>query len=122
MEPHPQGTPLRARLATMSSFELAAITVNNIDQVEGEMVRFDGSDVVLSATWLRAVTGNGYIGNGWTVRIPQANVTSVEQKRFSWWRSGIVIGALVAGTTLGFEALGVNIYGGVVGGGGGSAK
>jgi hypothetical protein len=31
----PQGTPVRARLSTMSQFELSQITVNNIDQVEG---------------------------------------------------------------------------------------
>jgi len=122
MVAHPQGTPLRASLGTMSAFELYAITVNNIDQVEGELVRLDGADMVLSATWLHAVTGNGYAGNGWTVRIPQANVTAVEEKRFSWWRSGVVIGAVVAGTTLGFEALGVNVYGGLSGGGGGTQK
>jgi hypothetical protein len=118
----PQGTPMRLHLNTLSSFELNAITVNNINQVEGEMVRVDGTDVVLSATWLEAITNNGYAGNGWTVRIPESNVTAVEQKRFSWWRSGVVMGALVVGTTLGFDALGVNIYSNGGGGTGGSTK
>jgi hypothetical protein len=120
---HPQGTPLRTRLSRMQSFELYQITVNNIDQVEGEMVQLDGSDLVLSATWLQAVTGNGYPGNGWTVRIPQVDVTGMEQKRFSWWRSGVVFAAVALGTTLGFEAMGVNIYrGGGSGGGGGQQQ
>lgn len=116
---HPQGTPLRANLSRMSSFELSQITVNNIDRVEGEMVRIDGSELVLSATWLAAVTGNGYPGNGWTVRIPEADVNGVELKKFSWWRTGVVVGGLVAATFLGFEALGVGPFGGSAPGGGG---
>jgi hypothetical protein len=116
---HPQGTALRAHLGDMSSFELAQITVNNIDRVEGEMVRVDAGELILSATWLQAVTGNGYPGNGWTVHIPEGNITGVEQKRFSWWRTGVVVGGLLAGTFLGFEALGVgpfNSTGGDTGG------
>ena len=113
----PQGTPVRARLNRMSDFELAQITVNNIDQVEGEMVRVDADALVLSATWLQAVTGNGYAGNGWTVRIPDANVAGFEQKRLSWWRTGVVFAALVTGTWLGFDALGLSPGGGPGGGG-----
>jgi hypothetical protein len=103
----PQGTPVRARLNTMSNFELAQFTVNNIDQVDGEMVRLDTGALVLSATWLQAVTGNGYAGNGWTVRIPEANLAGFEQKRLSWWRTGVVFAGLAVGTWLGFDALGL---------------
>jgi len=103
----PQGTPVRARLDTLSAFELAQFTVNNIDEVQGEVVRVEAGDVILSATWLQAVTGNGFPGNGWTVRIPEANVTAFEQRRLSWWRTAIVVGGLAVGTYLGFDALGL---------------
>jgi hypothetical protein len=116
---HPQGTPMRANLGSMAAFELAQITVNNIDRVEGELVRVDAGDLILSATWLQAVTGNGYPGNGWTVRIPEANITGVEQKRFSWWRTGVVVGGFAIATWLGFEALGVGPFGEGGGGSGG---
>jgi hypothetical protein len=106
-EASPQGTPVRARLSRMSEFELAQFTVNNIDQVEGEVVRLDGRDLVLSATWLQAVTGNGYAGNGWTVRIPEADVAGFEEKRFSWWRSAVVVTGVLVGTWAGFDALGL---------------
>ncbi len=113
----PQGTPVRARLARMSEFELAQFTVNNIDQVEGEVVRVDGSDIVLSATWLQAITGNGYAGNGWTVRIPEADVVGFEQKKISVWRSAIVVTGVLVGSWLGFEALGLGpAFGGGSGG------
>ena len=115
----PQGTPVRAHLESLSSFELSQITVNNINQVDGEVVRRDAGDLVLSATWLEAVTGNGYPGNGWTVRIPEANVTGVEVRRLSWWRTGVVVGGFIAGTWLGFEALGVGPFGEGGGGTGG---
>lgn len=115
----PQGTQVRARLNTMAAFDLAQITVNNIDQVEGEVVRVDDTGLILSATWLQAVTGNGYAGNGWTVEIPGANVAGFEEKRFSWWRTGVVVGGLLVGTALGFESLGVTNFGG---GGGGTGN
>ena len=115
----PQGTPVRARLNTMAAFELAQITVNNIDQVEGEVVRVDDAGLILSATWLQAVTGNGYAGNGWTVEIPGSNVAGFEEKRFSWWRTGVIVGGLLVGTALGFESLGVTNFGG---GGGGTGN
>jgi len=115
-----QGTPLRANLERLSSFELAQITVNNVNRVDGEMVRVDAGDLILSATWLQAATGNGFPGNGWTVRIPERNIVGVELKRFSWWRTGVLVGGFVAGTWLGFEALGVGPFGEGGGGTGGS--
>ena len=111
------GTPVRAQLDTMSAFELAQITVNNIDEVEGEMVRVDAADLILSATWLEAVTGNGYPGSGWTVRIPQSNVTAFERRQLSWWRTAIVVGGVAVGTWLGFESLGLGESSGDGGGG-----
>lgn len=110
-----QGTPVRARLSRMSNFELAQITVNNIDQVDGEMIRADASSLFLSATWLQAVTGNGYAGNGWTVRIPNANVAGFEEKRLSWWRSSALVAGIMTATWFGFDALG---FGPSFGGGG----
>ncbi len=115
----PQGTPVRARLTNMAAFELSQITVNNIDQVEGEVVRVDEARLILSATWLQAVTGNGYPGNGWTVEIPGANVAGFEEKRFSWWRTGVIVTGLLVGTALGFESLGVTNFGS---GGGGTGN
>jgi hypothetical protein len=118
----PQGTPVRAHLDTPAAFELSQVTVNNIGQVEGEVVRVDAGDLVLSATWLQAITGNGYPGNGWTVRIPETNVTGFEQRRLSWWRTGIVIAGGVVGTWLGFEAVGLGPNFGGGGGGTGTTQ
>jgi hypothetical protein len=121
-EASPQGTPVRARLNRTAEFELAQVTVNNIDQVEGEVIRVDAGDLLLSATWLQAITGNGYAGNGWTVRIPEQNVAGFEQKRLSWWRTGIVAAGVAVGTWLGFDALGLGPSSGPGGGGTGTTQ
>lgn len=113
---YPRGTPLRAQLDTLSSFELSAITVNNIDQVEGEFVSQDPRQLVLSATWLQAVTGNGFDGQGWTVYLPTGNVTGLQRKRLSLWRSAVVVGGIVAGTWLGWNAVGFGPNSGTGGG------
>lgn len=115
----PQGTQVRARLGTLASFELAQLTVNNVDRVDGEWVRAEDGELVLSATWLEAPTGIGFPGNGWTVRIPVRDVARLEVRRLSWWRTGAVLGGLAVGTWLGFEALGFGTSGSGGGGGGG---
>jgi len=115
---YPRGTPLRAQLDTLSSFELSAVTVHNVDQVEGELVARDPRQLVLSATWLQAATGNGFDGGGWTVYLPSGNVTGLQRKELSLWRSAVVVGGIVAGTWLGWNAIGLGPNSGEGGGSG----
>ncbi len=114
----PRGTAVRASLDSLASFELSAVTVNNIERVDGEMVRLDQGDMVLSASWLHSIIGNGFDGGGWTVRIPESNLMSLQLKKVSLWRTGVVIGGLVLATWVGFDQLGGGTQAG--GGGGGT--
>ena len=115
-----RGSPIRVHLERPTSFELTQFTVNNVIRVDGEMVRREAGDVILSATWLDAVTGVGFAGEGRTLRIPETTVTALELKKISWWRTGAAVlgGALV--TILGFDLLGTGTEGS--GGGGGSVN
>ena len=79
-------SPIRVHLERPTSFELTQSTVNDVTRVDGEMVRREAGDVILPATWLDAVTGVGFDGEGWTLRIPETNVTALELKRISWGR------------------------------------
>ena len=103
-----------------ASFKLTQFTVNNVTRVDGEMVRREAGDVILSATWLDAATGVGFDGEGWTLRIPGDNVAALELKEISWWRTGAAVlgGALV--TIFGFDLLGTGTEGS--GGGGGDVN
>ncbi len=116
--PPTRGSPIRVSLERPASFELTQFTVNNVTRVDGEMIRREAGDVILSATWLDAVTGVGFDGEGRTLRIPEANVTALELKKISWWRTGAAVlgGALV--TVLGFDLLGTGTEGSGGGGGG----
>ena len=113
-----RGSPIRVHLERPASFELTQFTVNNVTRVDGEMVRREAGDVILSATWLDAVSGVGFAGEGRTLRIPESNLTALELKKISWWRTGAAVlgGALV--TVLGFDLVGTGTEGSGGGGGG----
>ena len=115
-----RGSPIRLHLERPSSFELTQFTVNNVIRVDGEMVRREAGDVILSATWLDAISGVGFDGEGWTLRVPETNITGLELKRVSWLRTGVALfgGALV--TIFGFDLLGTGSEGS--GGGGGDVN
>ena len=103
--PLSRGAPLRADLSRPMSFELPELTAHNIDRVEGELVRRDPDELVLSASWLDGVTGTGYPGRGWTLTIPGDALDDLRVKRLDRWRTGAVLVAAVAATWLGFDAL-----------------
>ena len=115
-----RGSPIRVHLERPSSFELTQFTVNNVIRMDGEMVRREAGGVILSATWLDAISGVGFDGEGWTLRVPETNIAGLELKRVSWFQTGIVMlgGALV--TILGFDLLGTGSEGS--GGGGGDVN
>jgi hypothetical protein len=116
-----RATPIRLYLEQPSSFELTNLIVTNVIRVDGELVRRDGGDVILSATWLDTPGGVGFDGEGWTLRIPESNISVFELKRMSWWRTGAVLlgGGLL--TIFGFDTLGAGSEGSGGGGGGGQA-
>jgi len=104
-------TPIRLHLEHPASFELTRVTANSVITVNGEMVRREAGDVILSATWLDAKIGDGFPGEASTLRIPETNVNKLEVKRFSWWRTGIVVLGGAVGTFLGFDVLGTGSEG-----------
>ena len=112
-----RGTPIRLHLERPASFGLTQFTVNNITAVNGEMVRREAGDVILSATWLDAAIGDGFAGEGWTLRVPETNVSALEVKQLSWWRTGVAVlgGAFL--TIFGFDVLGTGSEGSAGGGG-----
>lgn len=103
--PLPQGTPIRVRLAQPQSFELSALTAHNIGAVTGEWIREENGEVVLSALWLDAVTGEGFDGSAWTFRIPRDDVAQLSIRKVSPWRTAAVVAGGIVATWLGWEAL-----------------
>ena len=117
-----RGSPIRVHLERPASFELTRVTVNDVTTVNGELVSRADGEVILSATWLDTVFGDGYDGEGWTLRIPETNVSALEVKQFSWWRTGAVLLAGGFASFFGFDALGSGSGGSGGGGGGGGQQ
>jgi len=101
----PQGTPVRVILERPGPFELSGFTVHDVQRIEGEFVTRDERGLFLSATWLEAVSGQGFAGGGWTVRIEEEAMRSMEIRRVSWLKSGIVAAGIAIGSYLGFDAI-----------------
>lgn len=117
--PVAQGTPIRLRLATPQSFELSALTAHNIGTVTGEWIREENGQVVLSAMWLDAVTGEGFDAGAWTFSVPRDNVADLSVRSVSRWRTLAVVAAGALATWVGWESLrGSDAGGGQPGNGG----
>lgn len=100
-----QGTPVRIRLQTPQSFELASMTVHNVGAVTAEMIREENDEVVVSTLWLDALAGPGFSGENWTYRIARGNIASLEIRTLSAWRTFAVVAGVFLATYVGFDAL-----------------
>lgn len=108
---------VRVTLASPADFRLAEFTANEVVVAEGEIVRVDSAEVVLSALELRARSGYEFVGNGETLTIARGNVAVLETRRISAWRSALVAAALVVVMTMTEKLIG--LASGDDGGGGG---
>jgi hypothetical protein len=102
-----RGTQLRTYFSEEQSVDLYDLTAHNITAMDAEFVRQEDSELVLSAFYLDSSARDaGYLGNGWTVRIPVESLSHVEVKKFDLWRS-VGLGALaLVGSYLGWEMIG----------------
>jgi hypothetical protein len=102
-----RGTSLRTYFAAEQSVDLYDLTAHNITAMDVEFVRQEDSEFLFSAFYLESSARDaGYLGNGWTVRVPVESVSRVEVKKFDILRT-LGLGALaVAGSILGWELIG----------------
>jgi len=114
----PRATPVRVHLAPPRSFELPSVTVHNVSTINAEMVREENVDLVLSAKWLDTMTGGGFDGENWTLRVPRSAIGNMEIRRLSVWRTAGVLAGGILATYLGFHGVGGSDAGGGTSGGG----
>lgn len=113
-----RATRVRVLLSSPTDFRLTDFTANEVVVAEGELIRADGEELVLSALDLQARSGYEFAGKGETLTIPRSNVASIQTKRISVARSVLLAGALVVVMTAMERLIGVG-GGGDDGGGGG---
>ena len=83
---------VRAHLGTPLKVDAGAVSVNNVQMVDGRVVRSGSDSLVLSAMRLSSSSGQQFPGDAVTVAIPRASLSSLEQRRFSPERTALVVG------------------------------
>jgi hypothetical protein len=96
-----QSTPgraarVRVQLASPADFRLAEFTANEVVVADGEMVRADEQELVMSVLRLQARSGYEFVGRGETITIPRSNIVSLQRKRIAPLQSALLAGAVVA--------------------------
>lgn len=106
---------VRVQLAAPTDFRLADLTANEVVVADGEMVRADDREIVMSAMRLQARSGYEFVGRGETLTIPRSNIVSLQRKRIAPLQSALLVGAVAAFvvlTTRIFDAVGAGGDGG----------
>jgi hypothetical protein len=106
-----RGDRVRVVLARPVPVQLRQITVDQPSLIDAEAVGVENGNLVLSALWVERLGGVGSPGEGLTVSIPVDAVGQLSRRRFAWARTGLLLGAAVVGTSLGWRVFGVGVSG-----------
>lgn len=102
----PRTTELRVALARPFDVRLTDVTANAVVLADGELVRMDSSDVVLSASRLVSNSGYEQFARGETVTLARNNIVAIERRRISVPRTLLATAVVIVGLTVGGVALG----------------
>lgn len=91
-----QGVRLRIHLSEPGSYPLTALTPNNVTVIDGDLVRWDDSSLVVSAYWMKTAGVQEFKGDGETVAIQLDKIERVDRKKVSAGKTAAVA-ALIAG-------------------------
>ncbi len=87
---------VRLHLTQPQDVRLPDVTANGVTTIDGEVVRIDDENVVVSGLWVQAPSGYEQPASGATITVPRANVAAMRQKRLSPARTAL----LAVGTVL----------------------
>jgi hypothetical protein len=101
-----RGAELRTYFIEEQSIDLYDVTAHNITAMDVEFVRQEDSELVFSAFYLDSRARDaGYLGNGWTVRVPVESVSHIEIKEFDFLRTGGILALAVVVSYFGWDAI-----------------
>ncbi len=96
---------VRVRLSVPGTYELMDLTANRVIEIDGEVVRWDDEELVLSAWWLAGEGGLEFRGVGETVVVRREHIGEIERRKVSPVKTAGLIGAGVLATALGVATL-----------------
>jgi hypothetical protein len=94
------GQRVHVSLTDQGSVDLAQYLGRNIGSVDGRLVNGNDSTLTLSVSQVSTRGGDDEFWKGETVKLPRRSVATVEGRKLSFWRSGLIASALVGGLAI----------------------
>jgi hypothetical protein len=94
--PPPVGNDLVAMLTDAGSTEMASVVGPRVTGVSGRYLGLAGDSLRLSVKTVIKRDGNEEFWRGEQVEIARSNLASISRRQFSPFKSGVIIGVLVA--------------------------
>ena len=98
-------TRVRATVSPEVAAELAPALRNVSTQLVGELTERSADAILVDVPLFGAAQGASRVPVHNRVRIPMDGLVSLESRRLSRWRTGVVLGSLVAAVTTGFVVI-----------------
>jgi hypothetical protein len=112
------GSRVHVALTDQGSIDLAQYLGPRVAGVDGRLVQTSDSAVSVSVTQVVTQSGDDQLWKGENVAIPRGAIASVQGRKLSFWRSGIIGGAVAAAAFIIGAQAGGSSGGGKKGGGG----
>lgn len=94
------GERVHVSLTDQGSVDLAQYLGRNIGSVDGRLLSGGDSTLTLSVEQVTSRSGEEAYWKGETVKLPRHTVATVEGRKLSFWRSGLIGGALLGGLAI----------------------
>lgn len=91
------GQRVHVALTDQGSVDLARYLGRNVASVDGRLLRGSDSALSLSVSQVSTRAGQDEFWKGEAVTLPRQLIATVEHRKLSFWRSGLVASAVVAG-------------------------
>lgn len=90
------GTKLHVQLTDAGATSLAQYLGPGVGYVDGRLLAQNDTSMSLAVSATTMRSGTEQIWKGETVSLPHSAIATVQQKKVSWWRSGLIAGAALA--------------------------
>lgn len=111
------GARVHVALTDQGSVNLAQYLGRGVASVDGRLLQSDDSVVSVSVSQVVTQSGDDQLWKGESVAIPREAIASLQGRKVSFWRSGLIGGAVaVAALIVGSQAGGGSSGGGKKGG------
>ena len=94
------GQRVHVALTDQGSVDLAQYLGRNVASVDGRLLPGPDSSLLLAVSQVSTRAGQDEFWKGEPVTLPRHSIATVEHRKLSIWRSGLIASALVAGVVL----------------------